>query len=175
VKGKYRGAVLEFLPSRVTTWKDWRTTYPLTKVLVGAKARGFMGSFRAKKTPNQYGLSVGSGLDVKLYPFPKLMESPALVDTLHGRKILVTFDLDRATAAAFALPESKTPWSFKFQGEDAAGRLVIVDEETKSKWSAFTGRCFEGKRKGMQLEAIPATSWLMARWRGFFPEGDIYR
>ena len=173
IKGKMSGKVLKFLPSRITTWKAWKTTFPETKVLIGARAGRFTGSFTARKRPNQFGLSVGSGLETKLYPFPTLIKKPLLTDRFRGKEILITFDLDKATAAAYELGDK--PRRFELQGSGSDGRTVMIDQGTQSRWDAFTGRCFEGKLKGEKLKAIPATAWLSHRWHGFFPDGEIYR
>jgi len=174
VKGKYRGKVLKFLPSQIRSWAEWKRTHPKTTVLPGQRASRFMGSFSARAKPRSYGLSVGSGLDVKLYPYSVLMKSRVAHDKHDGRSIVIVFDPTHATATAWALPK---PMRFSVvKGDAPAGSgMRIKDKKTKSVWDAFTGRCIEGAQKGEKLEPIPATAWLVSRWQGFFPKGAIYR
>jgi hypothetical protein len=35
------------------------------------------------------------------------------------------------------------------------------------------GRCIAGPLQGEFLERLPATSWLIERWKGFYPDGRV--
>lgn len=159
VKGKLKGKQLEFLPSVVTTWKKWRTDHENTTVLTGARARGMMGSFSLERAPEKYGLSIGQGRAVKLYPFSVLRERIVINDSFGGTAVVVIFDAESFTAAAF----ERGKRTFRF--EDGK----ILDDEGLV-WNALRGTCGQ-----LSLKPIPATAWLTQRWQGFYPKGEVYK
>jgi len=159
IKGPMKGKQLEFLPSTVTTWKRWREEHPKTKVLTGRKARGFMGSFRLEKSLGRYGLSLGQGDEVKLYPFKVLARRRVVNDEFDGKKIVVVYDSEGLAAAAFL--RGKHVFSFEDGG--------MVDEKGRE-WDLF-----HGTRGEERLERLPATPWLVRRWLDHYPDSPIFR
>ena len=159
IRGKLKGSRLEFIPSVVTTWGRWKRDHPFTTVLTGRKARGFMGSYSLAKKPRKYGLSVGQGEKVKLYPFSVLIDNPVINDTFEGRAIVVALDRETLTARAY----SRGNRSFKLK----EGKLVDGDGKA---WDLLTGSGDEDT-----LSPLAATTWLTDRWRGFYPDSLVYR
>jgi hypothetical protein len=158
VKGPLKGKQLTFIPSTVTTWGKWKKLHEKTKVLTGRKAKGRMGAFSLAKSLARYGLSVGQGDEVKLYPYPLLQERRVVNDTFGKEKIVVVFDAESATAVAYKRGERTFAWK--------GGKMV--DGKGKA-WGMLTGA--SGKTR---LERVPATPWLAARWKGFYPKGEVY-
>ncbi len=158
VKGRLKGSRLEFLPSMVTPWATWKQKYPRTRVLTGRRARGMMGSFALERALERYGLSVGQGRAVKLYPFDLLTRKIVVNDTFDGKKIVVVFDRESATAAAFERGELEFSWS-RGAMRDAGGQA----------WDPLKGT--SGDRS---LVPLPATPWLVERWRAFYPKAEVY-
>lgn len=174
IKGELAGKLLEFLPSRITSWKEWKTLHPFTRVLVGEKANTFMGSFNARRQRTRFGLAVGSGLMTRLYPYAELQARPILNDTFEGKNLVIVFDRASASATAFAVPgHDGKPVVFRHEEERSDG-VFARDTATSSLWNAFAGRCIEGELKGKTLEPVPATAWLIDRWKGFYPDGEVY-
>jgi hypothetical protein len=159
VKGPMKGKQLEFLPSTVTTWARWKKLHPKTKVLTGRKAAGRMGAFSLVRDLPRYGLSVGQGTRVKLYPFALLEKKRVVNDTFAGEKIVVVFDVAGATAVAYKRGKRSFSWK--------NGKMV--DGKGKA-WDMLTGS--SGKEV---LDRVPATPWLIARWKGFYPKGEVFR
>ncbi len=159
VKGSLKGKQLEFLPSVVTTWGAWKASHPKTTVLVGRKARGFMGAFNLTRDMPRYGLSVGQGREVKLYPYSLLKEKRVVNDEFAGKRIVVFFDEKGVSALAYLA--GKRTFTVKDGG--------VIDDRGKT-WDPLAGT--NGKDT---LTRIPATPWLTGRWKGFYPEGEIYR
>ena len=159
VKGKLKGTQLEFLPSTLTTFGKWKELHPKTTVLTGKKAPGFMGAFNLRRDLPRYGLSVGQGRITKLYPFELLAEKRVINDEFDGEKIVVVYDAESVTGVVYR--RGKRTFAFK-EGK-------MVDERGKV-WEMLAGTT--GSEK---LERLPATPWLTARWKGFYPEGEIHR
>ncbi len=175
VKGPLKGSFLKFLPSTVTSWKAWRSEHPTTTALLGRKARGFMGAYNATRQATRYGLSLGSGLTTRLYLYRKLASRPLINDTFGKSPVLVVYDAATATARAFEARLGKRRLTFSsMKTRDAKGRLQMKDRASGSLWLMMRGECVEGPDKGKLLEQLPATPWLVTRWRGFYPKGDVY-
>ena len=153
VSGAMRGATLEFLPSEVVPWSDWRARYPDTVVLDrGGEDEGFMGTYTLDEDAEEFGISVGQGTDVKLVPYEQLL-SERVVQT-DDRVVLMG-------------PESDALRAYRYDGPvlsfDESG--VLVDGEGRG-WDPLTGNGVRGSAEA--LERLPATAWLMERWRAFF-------
>jgi hypothetical protein len=161
VKGKLKGKVLKFLPSIVTTWKRWKQLHPDTTVLTGRRANGFMGKFNLRDKPKDYGLSLGQGPAPKLYPFEILMAARVVNDAHEGRPVVVLYDEESGTARAYARGDRTFAWK--------DGHLV---DEGGARWDLMRGARADGA-KG-RLAEIPATPWLIARWKSFHPRAPVY-
>lgn len=173
-KGELKGQKLKFLASTVVTWGKWRALYPDTTVLLGARARGFMGAFTADREPTKFGLSVGEGRVVKLYPYPELSKTPIVNDSFGGKPMVVAYDEENAVALAFAREVDGKTLTFALAPRDGMGSLQMKDKETGSIWSAMTGDAVEGPLAGKRVEQLPATAWLIERWHGFYPKAPVF-
>ncbi|MBI4566404.1 MAG: DUF3179 domain-containing protein [Planctomycetes bacterium] len=158
VKGPLKGKQLEFIPSFITTWKAWRTKHPETLVLTGRRARGMMGAFNLGRNPDRYGLSVGQGRETKLYPYSLLHKRKVIHDDFEGKKIVVAIDADTMTARAFECGDRKFRWS-----------NGTFEDETGKAWDLL-----QGAMEDERLRPLPATPWLIERWRAFYPGGAEY-
>ena len=158
IKGKLKGKQLEFIPSVVTTWGKWKTDHPETTVLQGKRARGFMGTYALTRKPGQYGLSVGQGRKTKLYPFKTLARNRIINDAFDGKNIVVVYDKASSTAAAFERDDRTFAWK----------NGTMVDGSGK-RWELF-----KGESGDTALTPIPATAWLIGRWRGFYPTSEVF-
>ena len=158
IKGKLKGSQLEFIPSIVTTWGRWKKDHPDTTVLPGRRARGFMGSFSLAKNPGAYGFSVGQGKTVKLYRFSTLSRKRVINDDFDGKTIVVVFDAESKTAAAFERGKHTFEW------KDGA-----MKDDSGASWDLLGGTSGDSS-----LNPIPATPWLLGRWRVFYPKAPVY-
>ena len=55
--GPLQGKRLTFLPSTVTSWKEWKAAYPNTLVLPGYRRGGFMGTYDGISSGRHLGLA----------------------------------------------------------------------------------------------------------------------
>ena len=161
VKGPLKGKVLPFLPSTITTWKRWRAAHPKTSVLTGQRGSAFMGRFGLLASPDDYGLSVGQPAAPKLYPMALLMKQRVIEDTLGGTPIVVLYDAEGGGARAWKRGAHSFSW------KDGA----LVDQKGRT-WDVLRAKPADGEGDG--LEAVPATTWLIERWKGFYPKGSIH-
>ncbi len=156
VRGPLRGKQLQFLPSVVTAWKKWKTEHPETLVLTGRREDGMMGAFNLNRDRRSYGLSVGQGTRVQLYPFALLQRDRVINDEVEGQKVVVVFDAASGTGAAFE-----------------RGNLTFV--EKNGQMVDQGGRAWnllQGTSGDQALTPIPATPWLIERWLAFYGPGS---
>ena len=158
VKGKLKGSQLEFVPSQVMPWAAWRALHPDTKVLTGRRSNGFMGKYVLRERRKEFGWSLGQGNATKLYPYAALAKVLFIEDTFGGEKVVI--HLDRKTLSVTAFKRGK----LSFVVKDG----VIKDKQGRT-WDLVRGTSGDAK-----LESIAVTSWLVKRWRGFYPKGEVY-
>ena len=170
LKGPMKGTTLDFIPSEVVPWKSWRTRHPFTKVLLGEKAKGFMGSYFVEDPDRSFGLSVGQGREVRLYDFALMRVVPVMNDSFAGKPVVIAWHEATLNAAAFVARADGRDLRFEavVGGDDPR---FMRDSETGSIWDRVKGECVDGELKGRELMRLPTVPWLVERWLGFFPEG----
>lgn len=182
IKGPRKGQQLEFIASEVMQWKDWQARHPLTTVLIGEKASGFMGTFQLDQKTDDFGLSVGQGREVVLLPLKLMKQVPIVPLRVSGEKLVAVFDSHANRATAFSREVDGKVLDFNavlpLVGDggskvDLKKPQLMRDSQTGSTWQRLTGHCLAGPMRGRALQAVPATLWLNHRWRGFFPKGRV--
>ena len=66
------------------------------------------------------------------------------------------------------------PLSFQLEDGPAGVHAVMVDEETGSKWRAFTGRAFEGELEGQTLARLTSHLSFWFAWKDWYPDTELY-
>jgi len=164
VKGELKGRRLEFIPSVITSWGAWKKQHPETVVLEGKKARGFMGRYAlTAKSASRYGISVGQGDSTRLYPVATLLKNPVVSDRIGERDIIVFLDPESLHATAWVRGKREFRWK--------AGK--IVDGKGRV-WERMLGRPVKARDDKERMTPVPATAWLIERWKGFYPASGIY-
>jgi uncharacterized protein DUF3179 len=159
VKGELRGETLTVIPSEVVTWRVWAERHPETLVLDrGGEDTGFMGRFGLPGESQEYGLSVTRGGEATLYPYETLME----VGLIQDGPVLVVYDEASSSVRAYLRGERSFEWDEHGALRDGHG----------VEWGPVTGTRVDGEAG--ELERLPATAWLMRRWEGFYPDGEVY-
>jgi hypothetical protein len=185
VEGPLKGAELEFLPSRLTTWEDWRNRHPDTLALEkGARGRrdpyssyyrsgsaGVIGeSVLDERLPTkEFVIGVELGGESIAYPFSALSQVNVVEDTLAGEPILVVFDEGSASGVVYSRDLDGRTLSFEHEGE-----LRLRDLETGSRWDGLRGEAVEGELTGSALEIVPFTSSFWFGWKDFYPDTDVF-
>ena len=190
VEGPLKDTDLELVPATQTTWEAWRQLHPDTKVLnktssvstdsyvnyYESSRAGIHGQFNPDDRLYVKELVLGVNLDgnAKAYPFSALNREQIVNDTYAGEDVMIFFDTATGTALAFDRSPGDTPLTFSIEGEPAGTSTVLVDEETGSKWTAFTGSAIDGELKGSRLERIPSHLSFWFAWSDWNPQTEIY-
>ncbi|NOH10947.1 MAG: DUF3179 domain-containing protein [Chloroflexi bacterium] len=185
VEGELKGTELEFLPSWMTTWEDWKARHPDTQAL----RKGYFGdrdSYDSYYASNRTGvigetysddrlyikefvIGVENDGDTKAYPFGVLNDEPVVNDTLGETPVLVVFDADTGSGVAFSRIVDGETLTF-----DLSGNLGLVDQETGTSWDGLTGEALEGPLAGSQLERIKSTHSFWFGWKDLHPTTGVY-
>ncbi len=184
IKGPRKGQQLDFIPSEIMPWGDWVKRHPMTSALVGEKATGFMGTYQFKDSVGKFGLSVGQGREVVLIRYGMLPMVPVMHLEVGGESVVVAYDLQVKRAGAYSRKLDGEVLTFEVvnmttdDGSGENGKMgqpldLMRDSQSGSLWLRLTGECVIGEKKGKQLTPVPATPWLIDRWRGFFPDGKV--
>jgi len=117
-------------------------------------------------------LGVRVGPAARAYPYAALRERPLINDVLNGVPVLIWFDPQTETGAAFERRIEGQTLTFRAAGDEEG---VLVDEQTGSRWQASSGRASGGPLRGRQLPSLVSTSAFAFGWYDYFPESDTYR
>lgn len=187
VAGEMVGTKLEFLPSWMTTWAQWKEMHPNTVALDKFGRRGGRDSYESYYASGSAGVIGKTNFDDRLYtkefvlgveiedtavayPFSVLNDEPVINDSVGDRSILVVFNSGTGTGVVFERIVDGQVLTFT----PVADEFVLTDAETGSKWDAFTGVALDGPLKGAQMERIKSTAVFWFGWVDFHPQTLIY-
>jgi hypothetical protein len=185
VEGELKGMKLEFFPSLMTTWADWKQRYPETVAL----RKGFSGN---RDPYSSYYNSPSAGVigetvtDDRLYvkefivgvehngqaiayPFGVLNDQPVVNHKIGDLNVLVVFNQDTGSAVVFDRKMGGQLLTFT-QKEG----LMIVDGETETTWNGLSGLAISGPLSGNTLERVKSTSSFWFGWKDFYPNTEVY-
>lgn len=187
VDGEMVGTKLQFLPSWMTTWTQWKEMYPDTMALNKRGRRGSRDSYDFYYTSSAAGV-IGETIDdgrlytkefvigVELgetkiaYPFSMLSAEPVVNDVIGDNSVLVVFDKATAAAVAYSRLVDGQVLTFAVAGSP----FVLVDEETASTWDAFSGVALSGPLAGEQLSRVKSTTAFWFGWKDTHPGTLVY-
>lgn len=187
VAGDMVGTKLEFLPSWMTTWAEWKETHPDTVALDKGGRRGGRDSYESYYASDSAGVIGKTNFDDRLYtkefvlgvevddaavayPFSVLNNEPVLNDSVGEKDVLVAFNSGTGTGVVFDRVVDDQVLTFSPKPDD----FVLTDAETGSTWDAFTGVAIDGPLAGRQLERIKSTAVFWFGWADFHPETLVY-
>ncbi len=202
IVGELVGTQLEFLPSVIVSWADFRSEFPEGQVLSQdtgfARAYGnnpyvgyddvdsspflFDGEFDGRLQPMDRVVTIEVEGDVAAYPFSLLEQNPVVNDEVGGTSVAVFFKPGTASALDLrSISESRdigaaTIFSPVVNGQrltfSAVGG-VFRDTETGSTWNSF-GRAVSGPMDGAELTPIVSGNHFWFAWAAFKPETRIW-
>ena len=173
--GPLKGKKLDFMPSTVTTWANWKKNYPLTQVLPGYRRGGFMGTYVGPFQSDILGLAVLVKLKAKLYPYGVLERQNLVNDEFNDAKVVVYYSPDDATGTAWRRELDGRVLTFEqSERKDAQGNVLLRDKETGSLWSWLRGEAVEGELKGRKLRQLLYNPILNDRFVAFYPGAPIF-
>jgi hypothetical protein len=185
VQGELQGTRLEFLPSWMTTWEDWKEQHPETLAL----RKGFGGSrdpYSSYYTSSQTGVIGELNRDDRLYvkefvigvevdgkaaafPFSALNSEPVLDFDLAEMPLVIVFSSSTGTGVVFDRRVDGQLLTFsQLEGTQ------IMDAETGTTWDGLSGTALSGPLLGSQLERVKSTAVFWFGWKDWFPETTIY-
>ncbi len=174
--GPLKGQQLQFMPSTVTTWAQWKAAHPQSLVLPGYRRGGFMGTYTGVRRIRPFGLAVFSNFKAKLYPFLQLKRQQVVNDTFRETELTVAFLEDTHTAMAWNRRLNGQLLTFGWDSElSQKGTPVLKDKETGSLWSPVTGTALSGQLKGQQLDPLQHYPILADRFHAFYPKGEVFK
>ncbi len=187
VAGTMAGTKLEFLPSWMMSWEQWKELHPETIALDKGGRRGGRDSYEGYYASDRAGVIGKTNDDERLYtkefvvgveleddavayPFSALNEEPVINDALNGHDLLVVFDRQRGTGLVYDRNVDGQLLTFT-QNSD---QMTVKDEETGTVWDAFSGQALEGPLLGKQLERVKSTIVFWFGWVDFHPDTLVY-
>ena len=190
VEGELTGVDLDVLPVTQTTWDSWKTLHPDTKVLDKRgryrtdSYRGYYGSGRTgvigerhrddRLDPKELVVGVDFDSLKKAYPFNVLDDQPVLNDSVDDRDALIYFDRPSGTALVYDRTIDGRALTFRLDGDSLGIQTTLVDDETGSRWLAFTGAAVDGPLKGRQLERVPSHLSFWFAWTDWNPDTHLF-
>lgn len=174
--GPLKGKRLTFMPSTVTTWAGWKAAYPKTLVLPGYRRGGFMGTYKGIQGGRGLGLVVVQKFKGKLYPFRELRRTPLVQDRHMDAELVIYYSSALGTATAWNRKVDGQILTFReSRSKDKAGRRLLEDTDTGSRWNWLTGEAVQGPLKGQRLGAVLYNPILTNRFHAHYPNGDVWR
>ena len=191
VRGELTGTELEVVPVTQTTWEAWLELHPDTLALdKGGRFRSdrYRGYYRgpgagvlgestsdARLGLKDMVLGVEIGGSPKAYPFSILGSQPVVNDVIAGHSALVVFDPSTGTALVWDRTVDGRSLTFRLDGEPQGVLTTLVDDETNSRWMAFTGLAVSGELQGTRLKrALSHLSFWFA-WKDWNPNTELYQ
>lgn len=188
VKGELIGTKLDFVPSVMMTWAEWKERHPDTQALdkggrrggrdtydsyYASASAGVIGETRQDDRLYTKEFVVGVELDdaVKAYPFSALDTAGGVInDTVNGRALLIAFDPDSTASVTYDRTVGGQTLTFTATDDP----LILLDAETGSTWDALSGIATDGPLTGEQLQRLKSTRSFWFGWKDIHPATLLY-
>ena len=188
VEGELIGTKLEFLPSWMTTWEQWKELHPNTVALDKDGQRGKRDVYDSYYASGRAGVIGEKNLDGRLdtkefvigvevtdetavaYPFRILNNEPVVNDTQDGIDLVVIFEKNSATGVVFNREVDGQLLTFEATDDP----FQVTDAETGSTWDAFEGVAVDGPLAGTTLTRLKSTMVFWFGWSDFHSSTLLY-
>ena len=185
VEGPLRGERLTLVPSRLTTWGDWKAEHPNTLALdTGSRPYDPYSSYYIS---GRTGIMPEANSDERLsikelvlglvgessqraYAHSDLGSAQVVNDVFEGAEIVVIRDDTSGSVSAFGRRVGDRVLTFE-QGDVPD---EMVDAETGSTWSKLTGVAVEGELEGARLEDYPSFNAFWFGWSDYYPDTELW-
>lgn len=191
IEGEFKGVKLTNVPLVLTTWGEWKKSFPDTIALTKSGLefdpytsyymRGDAGVIgEANRDDRVYGkeLVLGVGFDdgATAFPHSTLQEEEVVNIEINGQPAVVYYDSQNTTAMVYArnVGDETLEFSLLIEEIDGVSRRWLVDEATGSKWLPLNGQAWTGDLQGTRLAPIHAVNVFWFAWSDFYPETEIY-
>ena len=201
VRGEYAGTKLDFVPALMTDWATWVELHPDTKALDVAKGelvittpKGELGSsdpyshyyasdragvlgetVRDDRLPTkEFVIGLEQNGEATAYSYRVLNETPVINDTFQEVHIVVALDVESGTGVVYQRTVEGQILTFDAAEDQGEGSLVMVDQETGSRWMALTGEAVEGPLDGATLKRFRSHLSFWFAWTDYYPHTKVY-
>jgi hypothetical protein len=179
IDGPSQGTTLQLLPSRITSWSDWRSEYPqgtaMDKAGMGrfpaqsfvfdTEAAEFVGEQTAEGiSSHDLVLGVIAGSVHVAFLMKELAPQRVLNVEIGGVPVVATADDGLYTGAVYKRTLDGEVLTF---GSAADG--FMVDAQTGSQWDVRIGAAVSGSHAGSSLERLPARQSFWFAWKAYNP------
>ena len=185
VEGPLLGERLTLVPSRLTTWGDWKAEHPDTLALdTGSRPYDPYSSYYIS---GRTGIMPEANSDERLsikelvlglvgensqraYAHADLDSAQVVNDVFEGAEIVVVRDDASRSVGVFGRRVGDRVLTFE-QG-DAPDEMT--DAETGSTWSKLTGVAVVGELQGERLEGYPSFNAFWFGWSDYYPDTELW-
>ena len=192
IEGEFKGVRLKNVPLVLTTWAEWKASFPDTKALLKGESsvdpytmyymRGDAGVIgESNHDERLYGkdLVLGLGFDDGAIAFPHtaLQDAEVVNTVVNGEPVVIYYDSQTTTALAYSRVVDGETLEFSLLAEeevDGVARKWIVDESSGSQWLPLNGQAWTGDYQGTRLDPVHAVNVFWFAWSDFYPETEIY-
>jgi len=187
VEGELTGTELEFFPSWMTTWEEWKTRHPNTVALVKgyrggldpydsyyeSSQAGVLGEehYDDRLQTKQFVVGVAQDGEAVAYPWSVLSFEPVVNDKVGDTPVLVVFHEDSLTGVVLARQVGDQLLTFEVSDPET---LTLTDAETNSTWEGITGLSTDGPLAGTQLDRVKSTISFWFGWKDWYSETRVY-
>ena len=121
---------------------------------------------------NRLVVGFASNGEARAYPLQFIGYHHQVVDSVAGRRILVTFCTVCRTGRVFSPVVAGQPETFRLVGMDHFNAM-LEDRTTGSWWRQANGEAITGERKGTRLTELPMVQVTLKQWLALYPNSLI--
>jgi hypothetical protein len=162
--GALKGIELTLLPVQITTWGNWKSTYPETLIMTNDLEQL---SYQRQGLSKDFVIGLILDDQAKTYPYLEIETAGIVNDWMGDFPVLV-----------WASEEDYRAYLRQIDSEVLDFRIengVLIDEATGSTWDVRIGLATDGALKGQSLQPIPSLTSFDWAWFDFNPDSDFYR
>ncbi|MEO0447439.1 MAG: DUF3179 domain-containing (seleno)protein, partial [Verrucomicrobiota bacterium] len=170
MEGHHEGMPLEMLPATMTTWGDWRESYPSTTVLAMERTAERYRKHAWKRARSfVFGVPHPEDSRETVAVSLELLQKEGVVtlETQGGRRIVVTHDGRGGSIQAFVAEREGE--DLELREADRSGHMI--DPRSGDRWDRRTGKLL--RDEAVQLQKVAGTISFRAAWEAFYPEGHL--
>ena len=190
VRGEYAGTRLEFIPALMTDWGTWAALHADTKALdkggrpaydpyvsyYSSGAAGILGeAVTDDRLPTkEFVIGLEKDGEAIAYSYNLLNETPVINDTFQDVPIVVALDPASGSGVVFHREVGGQILTFDVAERQDLGSLVMVDQETGSKWLGLTGEAIAGPATDTTLKRFRSHLSFWFAWKDYYPHTQLY-
>lgn len=162
ISGELKGVQLHLLPSRITTWGNWKREYPETLAMVNDVE--LIGRRQAFSKDFVIGLLADG--QAKAYYYRDVEQIGVVNDFMGELPVMVWAGGNDYQAYLRQVGARQLTFVYD-EG-------VLRDRETSTIWNLANGLGLEGPLQGEVLQPVPATSSYDWAWQDFYPQSEFF-